>query len=527
MQLSRRGILWTAGILLLIAGAVLVELVAGLMPYVRDRVVSALNARFASQVELASLHVSAFPTPAIAGKGLVLRYKGRTDVPPLLTIPSFSASAGLLGLRSKPLRLKTVQLDGLDIRIPAGGLNPRDKPRESEGASTTPPPPKIVPDHENSSGLLIDRLTSRAATLEIASKDPTKLPRRFEIHDLEMFELGEVAGARFRAALTNPKPHGRIDTEGTFGPWHTDEPRHTPIRGDYLFGSADLDTIKGISGTLSSAGSFKGVLERVDVTGHTETPDFAIDIAGQPMALTTTFDAVVDGTNGNTWLERVEATLRNTRIVAQGAVIRAREVKGRHISLDVNIENGHLEDLLALAVKAAKPPLTGEIAVRTKLVIPAGNEDVVEKLQLAGEFQLGQARFTNLNVQNRVNALSRTGKGDGAGDEGESVVSNLRGRFVMRDASIRFSQLTFAVPGAIVQLAGRYNLRSETIDFAGDLLLDATLAEMTTGVKSIAARIAQPLFRRPGGGSKLPIRISGTRSKPTFGLDIKRSLLPG
>jgi hypothetical protein len=45
---------------------------------------------------------------------------------------------------------------------------------------------------------------------------------------------------------------------------------------------------------------------------------------------------------------------------------------------------------------------------------------------------------------------------------------------------------------------------------------------MTSGFKSMLARLAQPLFRRPGGGSRLPIRISGTRANPAFGLDIRR-----
>jgi hypothetical protein len=194
----------------------------------------------------------------------------------------------------------------------------------------------------------------------------------------------------------------------------------------------------------------------------------------------------------------------------------------------VAIDAGRLEDLLALAVRSAKPPMTGAVMLKTHLVIPAGEEDVVDKLQLAGEFQLAEARFTNLDVQRRVNALSRKGQGDEAsGNEGESAVSNLRGRFALRDGTIRFSNLTFAVPGAIVQLAGIYNLRNEAIDFGGHLLLDATLTEMTTGIKSVVARIAQPLFRRPGGGSKLPIRISGTRSNPAFGLDVKRALTPG
>ena len=44
---------------------------------------------------------------------------------------------------------------------------------------------------------------------------------------------------------------------------------------------------------------------------------------------------MVDATNGNTWLERVDARLRSTAIVARGAIVRAREVNGREIALDV------------------------------------------------------------------------------------------------------------------------------------------------------------------------------------------------
>ena len=60
------------------------------------------------------------------------------------------------------------------------------------------------------------------------------------------------------------------------------------------------------------------------------------------------------------------------------------------------------------------------------------------------------------------------------------------------------------------------------MNFQGELLTDATLADMTSGVKSLLARLAQPLFRRKGGGTRLPIRISGPRSKPQFGLDFGR-----
>ena len=78
-----------------------------------------------------------------------------------------------------------------------------------------------------------------------------------------------------------------------------------------------------------------------------------------------------------------------------------------------------------------------------------------------------------------------------------------------------------------MQLAGSFDLKSEQLDFGGHLLLDASLSETVTGFKSVLVRLAQPFFRRPGGGTKLPIRVSGTPDKPAFGLDVKKALTPG
>jgi hypothetical protein len=271
-------------------------------------------------------------------------------------------------------------------------------------------------------------------------------------------------------------------------------------------------------------GRYQGVLQRIEVDGQTETPDFAIDIAGQPVPLRTRFEAVVDGTNGDTFLEHVEARLRESTIVAKGAVVRTEEVRGRHVTLDVRVVEGRIEDLLALAVKAASPPLTGRIDVETTFVLPAGEQDVVERLQLEGRFTLAQARFANIDVQQRIATLSRRGRGEEEeAARGESVVSNVAGRFALRDSRLTFSQLAFSVPGATVQLAGTYDLRSEQMAFGGDLLLDASLPDTLSGLKSLLARAVQPFFRRPGGGSKLPIRISGPRTKPAFGLDVRRA----
>jgi hypothetical protein len=426
--------------------------------------------------------------------------------------------------------LDEVTIDSLEIHIPRRARaadQPEPAEPDIEELQHRAEAPSALPAHPahptRPSPIVIDRLVSRAARLEIASGRPGRLPRVFEIHDLVMSGVGPREASRFQAGITNPVPRGRVETSGTFGPWHEDEPDLTPLSGQYTFKNADLGVIKGIGGILTSVGTYGGVLQRIEVEGQTETPDFSIDVAGQPVPLATTFKAIVDGTNGDTWLERVEARIGESTVLAKGAVVRTENVKGRGVALDVSMGQARIEDILRLAVKSEEAPLTGRMDLDTSFLLPAGQQDVVDRLRLDGRFALAEARFTNLDVQKRINELSERARGDtGTVREGQSVVSNLTGRFTLRDAALRFSSLRFSVPGATVQLRGSYDLRRELIDFQGDLLLDASLAKMTTGFKSMLARLAQPLFRGPNGGTRLPIRISGTRSAPAFRLDVGR-----
>jgi hypothetical protein len=506
-----RRLLLLVGALLVIGGLVIVAWGIRAVPQVKERLLAALNERFESKVEMTSLDVSIVPRPRVAGTALTFRHKGRTDVPPLIRLESFAASANIAGLVRSPIHLHDVTLQGLEIQVPPGGLNTGNDDREHVAHAERPSP------------ILIDEIVSRSASLHILPRRTDRLPRVFEIHDLVMRDFGAAKGSPFQAGVTNPVPKGRVETTGTFGPWHADEPGLTPIRGSYTFAKADMNVIKGIGGTLSSVGSYGGLLQRIKVEGQTETPDFSIDLAGQPVPLNTRFTAVVDGTNGDTYLEKVEATLGESLILAVGSVVRAQDIKGRHVALDIEIDKARLEDLMRLAVKGERSPITGRVDMATKFLLPAGDADVIERLQLDGRFRLAEARFTNVDVQTKIATLSARGRGDEGGiPAGNSVVSNMGGRFVMKNARIAFSELTFGVPGAVVELKGAYDLRAETIDFTGYLLTDATLADMTSGIKSVLARLAQPLFRRPGGGSRLPIKISGPRAKPQFGLDVRR-----
>src|SRR5262249_14857706 len=91
----------------------------------------------------------------------------------------------------------------------------------------------------------------------------------------------------------------------------------------------------------------------------------------------------------------------------------------------------------------------------------------------------------------------------------------------LADGRLELSDLTFEVPGTKVRLTGQYALRAETLDFHGTLSMDAKLSETQSGLKSLLLKAVDPLFRK-NGMSQLPIKISGTRNNPSFGLDVRR-----
>src|SRR4030095_6096638 len=70
------------------------------------------------------------------------------------------------------------------------------------------------------------------------------------------------------AGGTPPLPRARADTTATFGRWQGDEPRRTQVNGQYTFKDANLNDIKGIAGILSSIGTYKGTLQRIEGQGQ-------------------------------------------------------------------------------------------------------------------------------------------------------------------------------------------------------------------------------------------------------------------
>lgn len=473
----------------------------------RGKLIEALNEKLDAEVELENFNVKTFPLLRIHGDNLKLRLKGQTNPAPFIEVKHFEVSGGLFGLLHRQRRFKSVELRGLRITIPP--RSQRDKQAGEHAASSTSDGP-----------VLIDYLTSKDAELVIVPKNPLKQPKVFAIHDLALESVGFNRRMPFTATLTNPLPKGEIVTRGSFGPWVKGDPGRTPLDGKYTFENANLDTIKGIGGILDSVGGFSGHLEEIEVRGTTTTPEFTIDVGGTPVPLTTTYHAVVDGTNGNTYLKQVDAKLAETAISASGEIESQPGVKGRTIRLDVKIVNGRIQDVLKLAVKAKNPVMTGRIALQGALLIPPGKDiKVIDRLQLNGRFALENTSFTDKGVQEKLAEMSHRAQGKKTGEPVGKIVSDMGGKFVLKNGAISFQPLVFELPGAEIVLNGVYGIKSQALDFAGTLSMDAPISKAAGGgIKGFFLKAVDPVFRKQGKGAIIPITITGPREQPKFGV---------
>jgi len=456
-----------------------------------------IEARLDATAHIEDVSITIFPRLAIEGHGLSLIRNGDEHRLPFIRVDHFHASGSLVDLLKRSIDV--VEVEGFQVDIARG---PKPSGSGLRGARD----------------LEINEIRATRGLLRILPDNPEKLPLNFDLETVAFHDFSFDHAGRYEAQLTNPKPQGLIKSSGSFGPWNTYEPRSSPLSGDYEFTNARLNTIKGIGGILNSTGSFNGVLEHITVKGTTSTPDFQLDLAHQPLNLDTRFIAVVDGTNGDTYLEQVDATLGRSHILAKGSIAGAPGAKGRTIALDVSA-NGRFEDFLRLAVKAQKPAMRGAIGLKTGLVIPPGDIDVVQKLQLKGSFNIRRGQFTSDTVQGKVDELSRRGRGEPGNEQVSDVMADFGGDFALRNGRLDLPKFQFSVEGARVALGGNYGLPTQRLDFEGSLILDAPLSKTTTGIKSLLLRVVDPLFRKNGAGAVVPIVVSGTVDQPSFGLD--------
>jgi hypothetical protein len=131
---------------------------------------------------------------------------------------------------------------------------------------------------------------------------------------------------------------------------------------------------------------------------------------------------------------------------------------------------------------------------------------------------VGGAEFTSPVVSAKIAGLSRKAQGQPGNEDAGNSVSELKGNFLLDRGVITFRGLSFSVVGADVGLDGTYDLDHEALDFHGKLKMQAKLSQTMTGFKSFFLKPFDPFFRK-NGATVLPIKITGTRDHPAFGLD--------
>lgn len=473
-------------------------------PYAQVQVLQDLREASDSQVQFRTFHETYFPSPGCIVEGLIFQHS--PDEPkPLITIKKLTIQGSYLGLLAQ--RVSRITAEGMLVSIPPFGTG--------------------TPFHTTQSKVTIAAIVADGSTIEFLSSDPRKKPVRFDIHQALLQNVGWKDPLTYRLKVHNPQPPGEVTAEGKFGVWNRTSAGETPISGEYKFEQADLSVYDGIAGTLSSTGKFEGKLAHINISGATDTPDFEVRSSGHPVRLTTKFNAYVDATHGDTFLNQVDADFWKTHVVAQGSVAtsangKGTNGKGKAALITLRSKNARIQDVLLLFIKANRSPMSGYATLQAHVEIPPGDEKFLKKVKLSGGFGIGGGTFAEPSTQKGIDQLSAGARGEPPKDrdDPETVITDLDGQVNLLGGTATFSDLSFRVPGTHARVHGTYNLINDKIDLRGQMRVDSEISNTTSGAKSFLLKMMNPFFRKKRKGEVVPVRISGTYDHPTYGLDL-------
>jgi hypothetical protein len=475
-------------------------------PFTETAVTKALEDRFARDVTIRKFRSTYFP-PGCVAEGIEFLHRERKDLPPLITVQTLTIRASYSGLLRIHKAINNVRVAGLHVLVPAKNPN----------ASR-----QTFPLTNSTSGrtLTIGDIATDGAILEFVSEQRAEDRFTLRIDHLVLDHVGESDPVTFHARFSNTEPPGEIRSDGRFGPWNDDDPASTALSGSYTYEHAKLAVFEGIAGTLSSRGKFSGTLGHIDAEGDLDVPDFKVS-GGHVVHLASNFHAVVDGTNGDTYLTRVESHFGRTTVISQGDVKGHPGEHGKTAMLSMSVSQGRIEDLLSL-FNSAQPAETGEVRLQTKVELPPGPQAFLKRLRLDGELGIGSGRFTDPKVQEPVNRLAESARGETKDQEevdASAVLSNLKGRFSASGGIAKLSNISFTEPGTLAEIEGTFNLVDKRLNLRGVLTTNGKLADTTSGFKSVVIKALGPLIKKKSV-TVAPFSITGTSNAPSFGLDL-------
>jgi AsmA-like protein len=495
----------------LLAMLVFAALLARDWPFSQTRVTQSLQTTFPATVTFQKFHSTYFPHPGCVAQSLVFTRLGSTPgTPPVVTVQRLVIHAHYLDLLFRPGYLARIVLKDFRVHIPPTGT-PIKNSNWQETASTT----RVGEIVADGSSIQIDRVSAA--------------PLLFTIHTLRLQSVAGDQPATFTVELHIALPPGDIRATGKFGPWNYNDPGETPVAGEYIFQNADLSVFHGIAGILSARDKFQGILRQIDSNGTIDVPNFMVTRSDHAIRLKSAFHATIDGTNGDIQLDRVTANFLNTSVIAKGQIAHHPGQDGKLATVDLSVQEGHIQDVLRMFVHGRRAPLQGNTSFRAHVIIPPGDETFLRRLRLVGDFGIADGQFAKPTTQISVDTLSQRALGQKASQptsvdpdasDPDGVVSSLAGHVELRDATATFNDFRFAVPGAFARMHGTYNLETQGIDLHGTLITDEEFSDLTTGFKSVMLKPFNAFFRKKHAGAVLPVHLTGTYKKPEPGLDL-------
>jgi hypothetical protein len=475
-------------------------------PFTQANVTAGLQQKFGSRVEIKSFRSNYFP-PMCVAEGVTFRRNTQAGAAPIATVARLTIEGSYPGFFATPKRISHVTVEGLHVfASPA-----------SEKAGPAAAPTQAG----DKTKIEIGDITADNSIVEFSSGESGAKPMRFDVHKLTINDVSEGQPLAFHAELTNPLPPGEIRAEGEFGPLDTSKPEEAAASGSYTFEHANIGVFPGIGGTLYSTGKFEGKLNQLEVAGMTDTPDFNVSPNPHTVHLRTQYHAVVNGWNGDVSLKSVKAQMNSSTILARGEIA-SKGGPGKTVSI-TGVENeGSIKDWLELLAHNHHPKMTGTMKFRTIVYVPPGPRDFIDRVNLRGDFEIGDAEFSKPATQEKVNNLSRVAQGEKADDAPESVFENMRGHVEMENAVANVSDLYFGLPGALAHMHGTYGVENGKIDLHGNLRVDQKLSKSQSGVKSVFLKAIEPMMKKKRAGEVVPVKITGTLKEPSYGLDVLR-----
>jgi hypothetical protein len=491
-------------VLLLVATLAALLIARHVQPMVRSRLLQVFHERFHSPVSIDDLQVHYNGAIQVDGLGLrvqtVLNGVPGDPAVPMLRVQEFHFHLGLLAALSQSPRIHHVRIRGVQLDLPSVEATHQQQ-------------------NDDSRSVDLEYAEVDDAHIRFAAAAPDRAPFLFDLPHLVFRGVSRSRPIRFHAVVDNGPPLGITESDGVIGPWNFDDPRQTPIQGQFQFKDKDISSVRGLRGRLTLDGRYSGTVSSLHAEGTTTDPGFGLDVSSSPVALHTRFAVTMEPAQSTVRIDRLEGSFGKSTFVCNGAAVKDRATERFRLDVQLDAPAARVEDALALGTRTAPPVLRGGLALRGRLQMSAGSETVSRKLSLDSvPFTVTGGTFSNPALQQTFDQLAERAQGnpeDATAARASHVSAQIQGNISLRNATVRLANVRVISPGSRAELHGSYSLDGTQFALDGVVHTDAKLSHMTKGVKRVLLKPFDHLLghsREGAAGATLPIHIRGAGS---------------